>query len=311
MFKDALVQKLSHSKSRKDKNLANYLNIDSPLNYLKYYCHNVMAPLYLNLAAKANISTILTLGDGYGVEGRTLRKYFSNSEIIVSDLDLTTLNKLKDAGCLDKFKCQEIDMYDINSYPDNCDLICVKESLHHLAKPHLAIYNMIDKTNDLICIVEPNGESCYKIGNERYETVGNYKYQFLHKEFTQICAAQGVYDVAIGYLPNMIYIANTYAWKKMSPDLWQNAKTRPNPSDLIINICSQLSDFCRSNPDWKKEINDEIYRWSTENRDANFRERFPWVIFLASKKRSLKNALKNTDLEAFFKHVSLVENPYN
>jgi SAM-dependent methyltransferase len=103
---------------------------------------------------------------------------------------------------------------------DSFDYIFCKESLHHLSRPYLGIYEMIRCARKGVVLIEPGGRSPLNpfgkithafryLFNERpifFEESGNYVFELKRFEIEQILLSLGIYRFSYRYL-NDDYIA--------------------------------------------------------------------------------------------------------
>ncbi len=156
-----------------------------------------------------------------------------------------------------------------------------------------------------VILIEPNGDKCYQIGKEQYESSGNYKYQFTLKELVQCAACLGFNHIAYGYSPNVNYILNCFCFKQEFPDKWAKKETRPAPMELAGRLmrCSvKYGDkFRKSKPDFEKAV-DDFYK----NHAPQTNPLLIFIIFKNAISPQLQDILRECDLEI----PDIKSNPY-
>lgn len=230
-----------------------YLNVGNSPGWSRNY------PIYKlgNFFEYIAPSNVLTVGDGKGGHEAQIIKKFGN-RTIASDISTEMLEIAKAKNLIDGF-AQE-DAENLSFLDSSFDYCVIKESLHHLPRPYMCIYEMLRVARRGIILIEPNGDHCYKIGNEQYESSGNYKYQFTLKELIQCSACLGFNNVAYGYSPNIKYILNCLCFRQEHPEEWLKKETRPTPKKLSGKLlpCSVKygKQFQKALPDFQKAVED-------------------------------------------------------
>ncbi|MCX7590744.1 MAG: class I SAM-dependent methyltransferase [Kiritimatiellae bacterium] len=177
--------------------------------------------LFVRLARRR----ILTIGDGKGGKEAAFFKALGH-EAIASDFCIEVLREAARRGIIDDFAEENAEKL---IFPDDAfDLTFCKESLHHMQRPYLAIYEMIRVCCETAIIIEPwyRHPSCQQVSTgmclrrcfrriikgrdggrlaphplppPRYEESGNYVFKVNPYELTQCARAMGLPAVAIGY----------------------------------------------------------------------------------------------------------------
>ena len=297
-----IKQESSHSNSFKktveDDKSCTYLDIENSHSWSRNYPLYKLEKFFRHIAP----SEIVTIGDGKGAHEAQIVKKFGN-KAIATDIATEMLEVAKKRNLIDDFAKEDAENL---SFADNSvDYCFIKESLHHLPRPYLCIYEMLRVARKGIILVEPNGDHCYKIGKEQYESSGNYKYQFTLKELIQCGACLGFNHVAYGYSPNVNYILNCLCFKQEFPEQWATKETRPTPMELAGRLmrCSvKYGDkFQESKPDFEKAV-DEWYK--THEPQIN-----PLLIFMIFK-NEISPQLQDVLRECNFEIPDIKPNPY-
>jgi SAM-dependent methyltransferase len=94
----------------------------------------------------------LTIGDSLGHDTQTI-KHLGISNVVSSNLDSRNLAKAKQVGAIEEFLTINAEAIDLpsNSY----DYILCKESLHHMPRPYLAIYEMLRVCRKGVFFIDP------------------------------------------------------------------------------------------------------------------------------------------------------------
>lgn len=135
-------------KNKKKLELINsWLTFDS----LDYWRHNRMLSLlkpFLNPNEKW-----LTVGDGrYGSEAAWLKR--NGIECHASDMHTELLEMALEKGLIDSYSKQNAENLDFKS--ETFDYVLIKESLHHLPRPWLALYEAFRVCKKGVLLIEPN-----------------------------------------------------------------------------------------------------------------------------------------------------------
>lgn len=141
--------------------------------------------------------SILTLGDGKGGKEAVFFKQLGHI-VTASDVATSILEHVKNRGLIDNYL--KINAENIELQDESFDFVVTKETLHHLPRPYLAIYEMLRVARQGIVFVEPKIPA--NIGPQppvEYEESGNFVYRFSAYELTQLARAYGVKEVAYGY----------------------------------------------------------------------------------------------------------------
>ena len=119
---------------------------------------------------------VLVVGCGIGTDIFYLKRY-TDAKIYctdISDQNVSITRKF--------FPEVEADVADTESLPfsdDHFDYSIVCESLHHMARPYLGIYEMLRVSREGICIIEPHDCLLTRVATrfglmQEYEESGNY-----------------------------------------------------------------------------------------------------------------------------------------
>ena len=295
-------QEQSHSFSYagfvKNDKLKTYLDIDNTHGWARNYPLHKLEKFFRHIAG----SSVLTIGDGKGGHEAQIIKRFGN-KAIACDIATEILDIAKQENLIDDFVKEDAEKL---SFKDSSfDYSFIKESLHHLPRPYLAIYEMLRASKKGIIIVEPNGDHCYKIGNEQYESVGNYKYQFTLKELVQCAASLGYNNVAYGYSPNVNYILNCLCFREEFPDKWSEKSTRPTPMELAGRLMSCSIKYGDSFAKSKESFKNAVNKWYADH-EKSINPLLIFMIFKNSITDDLKEVLEQCDLEV----PKIKPNPY-
>lgn len=141
-----------------------------------------------------NPEKLLTVGDGRGREAHFLSK-ISNAKITASDIDDTKLS----IAFKNEF-IQNFTQADAESLPfeDGAfDVVFAKESLHHLPRPTLGIYEMLRVGGKATIFIEPYDAQhspavpypTMREYDNFFENTENYLYRFSFREVWKLCAS--------------------------------------------------------------------------------------------------------------------------
>ena len=133
---------------KKKSEIANsWLNQQS----LDYWRHNRMLKLIKPFIQKNE--QWLTIGDGrYGSEAAWLKR--NGVDCHSSDMHINLLEDAYNKGLIDSFSKQNAENLDFAS--NSFDYVLIKETLHHLPRPWLAIYESFRVCKKGVIIIEPN-----------------------------------------------------------------------------------------------------------------------------------------------------------
>ena len=302
-YENIKIKQESHHRQSFNKMVENdksgsYLKVENSHGWSRNYPLYKLEKFFRHIAP----SEVVTIGDGKGGHEAQIIKKFGN-KAIATDIATEILEVAKKINLIDDFAKEDAENL---SFADNfIDYSFIKESLHHLPRPYLCIYEMLRISRKGIILVEPNGDHCYKIGKEQYEPSGNYKYQFTLKELIQCAACLGFNHVAYGYSPNIHYILNCLCFKQEFPKKWANKETRPKPMELAGKLmpCSiKYGDkFQQSKPGFEKAV-DEWYK--SHEPQVN-----PLLIFMIFK-NEISPQLQDILKECNFEIPDIKPNPY-
>ena len=216
-----------YAKDKKQSKVADsWLNLES----LDYWRHNRILELirpFINKNEKW-----LTIGDGrYGSEAAWLKRngVYCHS----SDLHTNLLVLAHKKGIIDSFSKQNAE--DLNFDSNSFDYVLIKETLHHLPRPWLAIYEAYRVCKKGVIIIEPNDTYPYghflkkiftkfknflkrllkkKVYKDEYsfEEVGNFIYSINIRELEKFLLGIHKTNIAINnindhYFENIEYIS--------------------------------------------------------------------------------------------------------
>jgi SAM-dependent methyltransferase len=206
------------------------------------------AMLETALPMAIDMESVLTIGDHRGRDAAFFKQKI-NCKVTASDLNATTLEKVKIEGWVD-----EVTSVDVEKIPfaDNSfDYVVVKEGFHHFPRPLLGLYEMLRVAKRGIILIEPNdstnAENKSYIGindyQDGYEEVGNYVYRISLREclkaawslYLPCVIAKGFNDP---YKPNQTF----EEWQKEKKHLDDMIDDDSRPPNLItIGIYKELN----------------------------------------------------------------------
>lgn len=141
----------------------------------------------------------LTVGDFYyGSDAQYIQSKGFN--VVASDVDDHFLKKGKEIGYIENYSKENVESL---SYDDGqFDFVICKETLHHLPRPYIGLYEMLRVSKVGVVLIEPydrfiNASPIEKLGNwmlkklkgkmhDLYEPSGNYKYPISKREIEKI-----------------------------------------------------------------------------------------------------------------------------
>ena len=170
-----------------DKNYEEYLKDDEKskiadswldINSLDYWRHDRMLNLIKPFIEKDE--AWLTIGDGrYGSESSWLKIKGINCH--ASDMHTSLLKKAYEKSLIDSFSKQNAEKLEFDD--DTFDYVLIKETLHHLPRPWLAIYEAYRVCKKGVIIIEPNDLFHYgNFGNMIFLKFKNLIKKLLKKE---------------------------------------------------------------------------------------------------------------------------------
>jgi len=210
----------------KSKKAAAWLNLES----LDYWRHNRMLSLIKPFLKKND--HWLTIGDGrYGSEAAWLKR--NGVKCHASDMNINLLEQAYQKGLIDSYSKQNAEKLKFES--SSYDFVLIKETLHHLPRPWLAIYEAFRVCKYGVVIIEPKDTYPYgnlmkilfinlknlvkrilkgKVYKDEYgfEEVGNFIYTINNRELEKFLL--GMHNTSIAsnkindhYLKNIEYIS--------------------------------------------------------------------------------------------------------
>lgn len=188
------------------------------------YWGNMLALEVLEKPMKALKSlSVVTVGDGKG--GKEAVFFGSTGHrVLATDVSTVVLEEAKKRELIEE--CAKADAEALPFDDESYDIVATKETLHHLPRPYLAIYEMLRVARKGVIIIEPHYRhpsldqmslaTCirhvirriikgrrvgqpHKVPPASYEVSGNFKFQFNPYELTQLARAAGLPAIAYGY----------------------------------------------------------------------------------------------------------------
>jgi SAM-dependent methyltransferase len=155
----------------------------------------------------------LTVGDFYyGTDAQYLQS--KGHKAVATDIDDYFLKKGKEIGYIENYSRENVESLSFDD--ESFDFVLCKETLHHLPRPYIGLYEMIRVSKVGIILIEPydrliNATLVEKIGNwllkkikggihDLYEPSGNYKYSISKREIEKIALGLNLPHVAFKYL---------------------------------------------------------------------------------------------------------------
>ena len=124
------------------------------------------------------------------------RKGWKN--VFPTDVAVALLEQSKELGLINDYGLENAENL---SFADNCfDYVLCKESLHHMARPYLALYEMVRVARLAAVIIEPQCQMIdlpvIKNAKPHYEDDGNYVYGISKSELTKLALGLNLPAVA-------------------------------------------------------------------------------------------------------------------
>ena len=159
-YLEAIENLTVFDKSEQSKIKRELDSIDKQKPYPKRSLTNVDAWRHLRMLDFADcfsspIDTWLTIGDAYGHDAKLLG-HFGVRNVAASNLDSTYLQVGHELGEVGDYLT--VNAEDINLPDGSFDYVLCKEALHHMPRPHLAIYEMLRVSRKGVAFIEPQDQ---------------------------------------------------------------------------------------------------------------------------------------------------------
>jgi ubiquinone/menaquinone biosynthesis C-methylase UbiE len=153
----------------------------------------------------------LTVGDcRFASDAVWLKRH--GASVTASDIQDVSLKQARELDLIDEYKI--LNMESLNIEDDAYDYIFCKESLHHLSRPYLGIYEMIRCARKGVILIEPTGRSPLNVfgqltllvkniisdRNIFFEESGNYVFELKKFDIEQILLSLGISRFSYRYL---------------------------------------------------------------------------------------------------------------
>jgi ubiquinone/menaquinone biosynthesis C-methylase UbiE len=175
-----------------------------------FWRHERMYEAVFRCLASKKTSKWMTVGDGrYGLDAiRMLRRGFTS--VLATDIAGNMLQAAREMRLLSDFSVENLES--LSQTDDAFDYILCKETLHHLPRPYIGLYEMIRVAKHAVVIIE--GQDQYidqpVVAGKRtpaYEKEdGNYVYSFSRAEFEKVCYGMNLPAAAYKNISDM-YVA--------------------------------------------------------------------------------------------------------
>ena len=191
-------------------------------------------------------SNWLTVGDFYyGTDAQYLKS--KGHKAVASDIDDRFLKKGKEIGYIDDYSKENVEA--LSFMNETFDFVLCKETLHHLPRPYVGLYEMLRVSKIGVVLLEPFDrninasmamiffEWLLKIikgeMNNMYESSGNYKYPLSKREIEKIALGLNLPFVAFKYLNDYYKDGLGMETKKMDDKLVKFVKRQIQFRDFL------------------------------------------------------------------------------
>lgn len=142
---------------------------------------------------------MLVVGCGLGTDLSFLNQYFQ-PDYLVFDVSFGYCGVTRRHFPRARAVCRDAESMPFDD--ENIDFVFVADSLHHLARPYLCIYEMLRVARNGVCIIEPHQCLLTRLATkaglmQEFEEAGNYVFKFAANDFAQIALSLGLdYEAA-------------------------------------------------------------------------------------------------------------------
>ncbi len=203
---------------------------------INYWRHTRLLAPALEVLGVFKPKTWLTIGDGAGTDAWRLIDA-GLGEVMATDLDDTILRKTRNAGYINQYQIANAEKL---PFADNSfDFVLCKETLHHMERPYLGIYESLRVARYAVTIIEPQDpfiDQPHSLGtfSPGYERVGNFVYSFSEHELKKLAFGLNLRAIASKhmsdiYIPGCEFVACTE-----SEPMWANIRQQLDQLHLQI-----------------------------------------------------------------------------
>ena len=159
-----------------------------------YWRHERMYKIIKPLASFYRTKKWMSVGDGrYGLDSIRLSSMY-DLEVLPTDISDVMLKHSKAKSYITNYSVENAEFLSFED--DYFDVIFCKESLHHCARPSLAIYEMIRVASIAVILIEPNDCKTDEEVAPNFESSGNFVYALSNRELNKIAHAANLGGVA-------------------------------------------------------------------------------------------------------------------
>lgn len=238
---------------------------------INYWRHTRLLAPALEVLGVFRPKTWLTIGDGAGTDAWRLIDA-GLGEAMATDLDDTILRKTRSAGYINQYQIANAEKL---PFADNSfDFVLCKETLHHMERPYLGIYESLRVARYAVAIIEPQDpfiDQPHSLGtfSPGYERVGNFVYCFSEHELTKLAYGLNLLGIASKHMTDVYIPGCEFKLTNENEPMWveiqnqlsnieqkiRNNQIKPNYIQTILfketvtgNIFNYLKE---NNPNWK------------------------------------------------------------
>jgi len=250
---------------------------------INYWRHTRLLAPALEVLGVFRPKTWLTIGDGAGTDAWRLIDA-GLGEALATDLEDTVLKKTKEAGYISQYQVANAEKL---PFPDNSfDFVLCKETLHHMERPYLGIYESLRVARYAVAIIEPQDpfvDVPHKIGTFEpgYERVGNFVYCLSEHELMKLAYGLNLLGIATKHMVDIYIEGCEFKLKSENEPMWLEINSRLSHLEEQIKYKNLKPNYIQSIL-FKATVGEQVFEL-LKNKNTN------WKFFKTNKNPHLRS----------------------